>query len=49
MSDPQVRLAEALSDRYTLEREVGAGGDGDRSRLLYYRVPPVSLSRLRSS
>jgi TolB-like protein/tRNA A-37 threonylcarbamoyl transferase component Bud32 len=26
MSDPQVRLAEALSDRYTLEHEVGAGG-----------------------
>jgi serine/threonine-protein kinase len=26
MSDQQDRLAEALSDRYTLEREVGAGG-----------------------
>ncbi len=26
MSDPQTRLATALADRYTIQRELGAGG-----------------------
>ncbi len=30
MSDPVVRLNAALEGRYTIERELGEGGDGDR-------------------